>query len=189
MTVPGGLAAGVGNALPVLADGLQAFAADSWRAFAADAAIICLTGGMATLAFIMALVTLQGFVPDRRPAPERVADEPMPELRPLLGARPVLGDDQIAAPLDRALVRFVRHGRGEPRVTRHSGGVTRIRVYHCSECSPELVGHAHARPDACVQQRAFLGTALRGMQPPPRRVNEARCTLRGDPWCEFEVQR
>lgn len=167
---------------------VSALLAADLRTFAGDAAIVCLTGGLATLSFIMVLVVMQGLVPQRRAGRRPRDEEPAPELRPLLGPKPPPPADD-AGPLDRALYRFVRHGRGEPRVLRHSGGVTRIRIYHCVECSPEVGGALGRKVGACMQQRAFLGAVLRDLTPPPRALVETRCTLRGQPWCEFEVKR
>lgn len=167
------------------------------RAVGADASLLLLVGGLAMLGLIMALVALQSLFPERvresGPEPGRHRAR---QLRPLRETAPLFAErgrqakqgpfrrEEYHTPIDLALARVVELQLGEPRLLRTRGGASRVRLYKCRGCAPEVAN----REEGCAFELQGLQKAFRTSVAPAAIVREIRCRARGAETCEFEVR-
>ncbi|MEA3191544.1 MAG: hypothetical protein QOD77_2126 [Thermoplasmata archaeon] len=159
---------------------------------AGQASIPLLAGGLVMLAVLVVLVFIQNLVPNRQPAAGAPA-EGVPSLRPLDGkavfhaVTPAKGRRRKATPerpplpVDAALLRLLEQKAGEPRLLRVRERMAKIRLYHCAGC-------ARKEENGCTVERDQVRAAFGALHGDRASVAEVRCTIRGDPHCEFEVR-
>lgn len=167
------------------------------QALAADASLLLLVGGLSMLGLIMVLVGLQSLFPER---PRESGPQPgrhrARQLRPLREDTPLFAEldkaprpgpfrrEEYHLPVDHALAHVVELQLGEPRILRTLRGMSRIRLYRCRGCEPDVAD----KQAGCTFERQGLQKAFRAKVNAAATVREVRCRTRGAEVCEFEVR-
>lgn len=161
---------------------------------AGQASIPLLAGGLVMLAVLVVLVFIQNLMPNRKPAVGTT--DTTPALRPLDGKatfhpaphpvrkgrrKPKATPVRPPLAIDTALLRLVERRAGEPRLLRSRERMAKLRLYGCSGC-------ARRDGNGCTTEREMVREAFAGLHGDRTAVAEVRCTVRGDPFCEFEVR-